>query len=271
MLTAEQLRLREPFDVTGSFLPPLCDGDGPRINRQYRERNGLPVAPLVETWPMKYGAFLEPLVLDHHELVTGHTITRRGEVVAHPRRRNVGVTLDGWREYDNWVLQVKCCGAWQSIPHIINYYTCQAMLEAECVEAAGASLLIVHGGAEPLEIPIHVDDAYCAAVWSRIDEFIECVESLIEPYPLYLKPIIPPEKWRRINLDSEDLPNWGGEMRPLLVEWDETTDAAKANAAVKEKVKLLLPDDVGRVTCAGVIIARSRAGSVSIKRARAEE
>src|SRR4029077_4001005 len=254
MLNAEQLRLREPFDVTGSFLPPLCEGNGARINRQFRERTGLPVEPIEESWAMKYGSFLEPFVLDYHQRITGHVITRRGEVIAHPKRSNVGVTLDGFREADNWVLQVKCCGSWQSLPHIISYYTCQVLLECECTEAAGGSLLIVHRGGEPAEYPIHVDDAYRAAVWQRIDEFLDCVASLTEPYPTIVKTITPPEKWRRIDLDADDdAPNWGVQMREMLAEWDETFDAAKSNAAVKDQIKKLLPDDVGRVTSAGVI------------------
>jgi hypothetical protein len=272
MLTAEQLRLREPFDVTGSFMPPLCEGNGASINRQYRERVGLPVEPFVETWPMKYGSFLEPFVLDYHEQVTGHAITRRGEVVTHPSRPNVGVTLDGFREADNWIIQVKCCGGWQSLPHIINYYTCQAFLEAECTGAAGASLLIVHGGGEPTEYPIHVDDDYRTAVYARIDEFLDCVASLVEPYPTVISPIIPPEKWRRIDLDdADDLPNWSAEMQALLHAWDQTVDAAKDNEAVKKSIKELLPGDVGRVTSAGVIIARARNNAVSIKRASTED
>ena len=268
MLTDEQLRLREPFDVTGSFMPPLCEGNGARINRQWRERTGLPVEPMVETWPMKFGSFNEPLVLDYHEEKTGHAITRRGEVVAHPQRPNVGVTLDGFREHDNWIIQVKCCGSWQSIPHIINYYSCQAFLEAECTGAAGASLLIMHGGGEPAEYEIHTDDTYRAAIYARIDEFLDCVANLIEPYPAVISPIIPPEKWRRVNLNSDDIPNWGTEMQALLHAWDGTIEAAKENVTITKAIKEILPDDVGRVVYGAKIIARARNGAVSIKRAK---
>ena len=272
MLTDEQLRLRAPFDVTGSFMPPLCEGDGPRINRQYRERVGLPVEPFKETWHTKYGSYLEPFVLDYHEAATGQKITRRGEVVAHPKRPNVGVTLDGWREADNWIIQVKCCGGWQSLPHIINYYTCQAWLEAECTGAAGASLLIVHGGGEPAEYPIHVDANYRDAVYARIDEFLDCVASLIEPYPTVISPIVPPEKWRRIDLDdADDLPNWGHEMQALIEAWSQTIEPAKENVAITKKIKEILPDDVGRVVYGAKIIARARNGAVSIKRVNTEE
>jgi len=269
MLTDEQLRLREPFDVTGSFMPPLCEGNGARINRQWRERTGLPVEPMVETWPMKFGSFNEPLVLDYHEEKTGHAITRRGEVVAHPQRPNVGVTLDGFREHDNWIIQVKCCGSWQSIPHILDYYCCQAWLEAECTGAAGASLLVMHGGGEPVEYPIHVDANYREAVWARIDEFLDCIATLTEPYAITIPPIIPPEKWRRIDLDDEEnAPNWGDQMRELITQWDETSDAARINSAAKDQIKRLLPDDVGRVVYGAKIIARARNGAVSIKRAK---
>jgi hypothetical protein len=273
MLTDEQLRLREPFDVTGSFMPPLCEGNGARINRQFRERTGLSVEPIKENWPMKFGSFLEPFVLDYHEEATGQKITRRGEVVAHPQRPNVGVTLDGYREADNWIIQVKCCGDWQSLAHIVNYYTCQAFLEAECTGAAGASLLIVHGGGEPTEYPIHVDDAYRAAVWARVDAFLDCVANLVEPYPTVINPIVPPEKWRRISLDVDDpdnMPNWGVEMQALLHAWDQTIDPAKENIAIVKSIKELLPEDVGRVVYGAKIIARSRNGAVTIKRASAE-
>jgi hypothetical protein len=273
MLTAEQLRLREPFDVTGSFVPPLIAGETAAINRQWRVRNGLDVPEMVATWAMKLGSCVEPLALDHHQDKTGQAITRRGEVVAHPDLPKVGCTLDGWRASDNWIVQVKVCGSWQSIPHILDYYTCQAMIEAECVKANGASILLVHGGGEPIEHAIYVDDHYRAAVWARIEDFITCVENLVEPFPPHIPttPIIPPEKWRSINLDRDaERHNWAGEMMPLLKTWDETNDAAKANAVCKERIKTLLPDDVGHVSYAGTVISRSRNGAVSIRRAKGE-
>jgi hypothetical protein len=273
-LTAEQLRLREG-KITASFLPQLMAGDAPAIYAKWLELIGDPAwepEDNTNNWPMHFGSFVESFALDWHQRRTGRALVRRGEVVDHPSWPGIACTLDAFRADDRCAIDVKCCGAFQAINDICNYYSPQLICQRACTAADRVAILLVHGGAEPIEIPVDIDRDYETAVWQRVREFQHCVENLTPPVTLDIKRIVPPEQWRAVDLnrDSEQY-NWSGEMIPLLVTWADTEAHAKQNAEAKEKIKVLLPDDVGHVTYAGLIIARNRAGAVSIKRARIKE
>jgi hypothetical protein len=273
-LTAEQQRLREG-KITASFLPQLMAGDAPAIYAKWLELIGDPAwvpEDTTDNWPINFGSYVESFALDWHQRRTGRPLVRRGEVVDHPSWPGIACTLDAFRQDDRCALDVKCCGAFQSINEILNYYTPQMICQRACTQADRVALLLVHGGAEPMEIPVDIDRDYEAMVWQRVNEFRLCVENLTPPVRLDIRRIVPPEQWRIVDLDKDSAEyNWSGEMIPLLATWADTEAHAKQNADAKEKIKLLLPDDVGHVTHAGLIIARNRAGAVSIKRAKIKE
>jgi len=83
-----------------------------------------------------------------------------------------------------------------------------------------------------------------------------------------LPEIVPPEKWRTINLDNEadaHAHNWAGDMMAALADWLANERQAKIFAESKETVKALLPADVGTVHAIGVTVARDRRNAVSIR------
>lgn len=271
MLTIEQTRLRDG-KITASFLPALCAGEPEAIYDKWLELIGDPSwvpQDFPDNWPVNFGSYLESFALDWHQRRTGHALTRRGEVVDHPGWPGIACTLDAFREHDRTALDCKCCSGFRAVENIIAYYTPQMVGQRACTGADHVALLLVHGGAEPVEIAIEIDRDYETAVWARVREFQHCVDSLTPPVKLDIKQIVPPEKWRTVDLDADSAQhNWSGEMMPLLKTWDETADAAKVNAQAKDRIKELLPDDVGRVSYAGTLIARSRTNAVSIKRAK---
>jgi hypothetical protein len=273
-LTAEQQRLREG-KITASFLPQLMAGDAPAIYSKWLELIGDPSwvpEDTTDNWPMNFGSFVETFALDWHQRRTGRPLVRRGEVVDHPTWLGIACTLDAFRQDDRCAIDVKCCGAFQSINDILAYYTPQMICQRACTEADRVALLLVHGGAEPMEIPVDIDRDYEAMVWQRVHEFRLCVENLTPPVKLNIQRIVPPEQWRTVDLDTDsENYNWSAEMIPLLATWSETAAAAAVNAKAKETIKTLLPDDVGHVTSAGVIIARARNGAVTIRRAKTKE
>jgi hypothetical protein len=271
-LSAEQLRLREG-KVTASFAPPLMAGDIEDIHRKWLELIGDPSwqpEDLSNNWPVQFGSFIETFALDWHERKTQCALTRRGEVTDHPTRSYVCATLDAYRAADRCVIDAKTNGKWMKLDDVLAYYTPQMVVQKGCVQSDNASLLIVHGGAEPHEYALTIDPEYERTVWERIDQFWQCVQTMTPPVEVMkLQPLTPPEQWRSINLDDvEQLAgcNWGPDMMDQLLTWTQTHEQAKLNETAREQIKRLLPEDCGKVTWAGLVVSRNRARAVSIKR-----
>ena len=256
--------------ITASMAPQLMAGDAMVLQRLFLRAIGDPRYEddgFSSSWIARYGLAVEPLALDWHEEKTGHELTLRGEQVFHPCRPYVSATLDAYRPHDSTVLDVKCINAHRDIDDAVAYYCPQLVVQKECARAERAALLIVRGGAAPQEVAAEWDGPYQAAVWDAIDRFWQCVENLTPPVPLQFPRVVPPEQWRSIDLDRvADQPNWAGQMRELLISWDDTETGAKAHEAAKEAIKKLLPDDCGRLTFSCYAIARSKSNAVSIKR-----
>lgn len=270
MLTTAQIAARAN-KVTASFLPKLMSGDDEwAILNEWRRIVDDPAyeaEDLSDSWPVAFGSFIEPLALDWHERRTGNPLTRRGESVTHPTRPYVACTLDAWRASDNTVVDVKAIGQWRKLHDVLPYYAAQMVCQRVCVGAEQASLLVVHGGGEPVEYPVTLTPEYEAAVWQRVDEFWRCVETLVPPFAMTtVAAPVPPERAKRVNLNKDgDLPNWAEEMRTNLDLWGATFGYAKTNAVATKAVKELLPADVGLVTWSGVKVSRGKNGNVSIK------
>lgn len=272
-LTAVQMTARENR-ITASFLPALMAGDEAKILNEWRRIVDDPAyepEDLSDKWPVQFGSFIEPFALDWHQRRTGNALTRRGENVTHPDRPHVCCTLDAWRPSDNTVIDCKAIGQWRRLDAALPYYAPQMVCQRACVGAEKASLLVVHGGGEPVEYPVELSPEYEAAVWQRVDEFWRCVETLTPPVAMVpVAAPVPPERWRTVDLNAvptvdDPWPNWAHSMQPSLDKWAETNAAAKANAKATKAIRDLLPDDVGLVTYTDVKVSRAKNGAVTIK------
>jgi hypothetical protein len=251
--------------VTASFLNSLMAGNNTAILNKWRELVGDPQyqpEDLSDSWPAQLGLYLEPFALDWHQRKTGRPLTRRGEFVQHPDLSYVSCTLDAFRDDDRCAIDVKAPGSWMRLDEVIPYYTPQLICQVRCTNAAAGALLIAHGGAEPREFPVDIDPGFEALLWERAAQFWHCVETFTPPVPL--PRLVPPEKWRSIDL-ATDHPNWRGQMIAALEIWRETKTQAARFEDAKLAVKDLLPDDVGRCDYAGLSIRRARNNAVSIR------
>jgi predicted phage-related endonuclease len=271
MLTAAQLAAREG-KITASFLPQLMAGsDEAAIHDKWLELIGDPdwkPQDFSDNWPVQFGQFIEEFALNWHERKTQRELTRRGEVVNHPTRPYVAATLDAFRPFDNCVLDCKGSGAWRPLDEIQAYYTPQLVVQRACVGAERAALVVVHGSAEPIELEIHIDPDYEAAVWERVDQFWQCVQDLRAP--VALPTITPPDKWRAINLDLESddsKANWAQAIKPHLEAFTQHYESAALYEEAKSEIKILLPEDCRKLTYQSVTITRARNRAVTIKRA----
>jgi hypothetical protein len=220
-------------------------------------------------WPVQFGSFIERFALDWHERKTAIPLTRRGEVVQHPTRPDFCCTLDAWREFDRRAIDCKATNAWTPPDDVLAFYMPQMIGQRACTGADSVAILLVHGGGEPVEYEMEIDAAFEALVWQRVDQFAHCVETLTPPVTLQLKRIVPPDKWQRIDLDTDSESfNWASDMILALRQWAENEGAAELFDDAKLVVKKLLPDHCGRLTHAGVVVARSKNNAVTIRRAK---
>lgn len=259
--------------ITASFLPWLMAGDHAKIQNHWLRAIGDPRAVVdddfADSWLSIYGSTVEHIALDWHSKRTGHEITHRGAQLFHPDRAFFSSTLDGYVQERRLLVDCKAINAYRDIGEAAAFYTPQMVGHLGCMpEAEGAALLFVKGGTEPQEVPVYITQGYVDLMWSTVDRYHECIETLTPPVPLHFPTVVPPERWRTIDLDDEfaELPNWSEEMRQLLAGFGETEPYAKAHEAAKAAIKNLFPDDVGRLTHADFIIKRAKNNSVTVAR-----
>ena len=107
-LTAEQ-QARRQFKVTASMLPIIMNGDAEALLKLYLEEIGdLDREP--PNYAMQLGSHVEGFLLDYLATTTDSKITRRGEVVDHPTVPEFCCTLDGYRAFDDAVIENKFLG-----------------------------------------------------------------------------------------------------------------------------------------------------------------
>lgn len=259
-LTKEQLAKRG--EIGASDVPTIVNGNAEQLNAKWRQLVGLDPPPdLSEVWAVQQGTYMEPFVLDWHARKLGYALGERGEVLRHPALDYLTCTLDAYDQVRGFVIDAKCT-AW-SIDWARQFYTPQLMIQAECRAAAGAIMLISVGGREPEEVEIEWDDTYHREVLQRISTFKICMETMTEPSPM--PKLAPPEKWRTIDLVTDETPNWRDEMIGHLMLWEESREMAKAHEAAAGAAKALVPMDVGKILCDNIIIKRNKKGFLAIR------
>jgi len=230
--------------------------------RIWRVKVGLD-PPEPETWPMRAGAHMERLILDERELQTGHPITRRGEIVDHPAIPKVCVKLDGYRAHDDAVVECKFLGPYRTKDDFIPGYYAQCMLQKLCTGASNMVLVVAQGTSDPVEYQLVYSQGYAEELMRRAAAFLLCMQMFTPPCAL--PPVIPPEKWRTVDVIAEPT-NWSAELLAHLVEYGATADAAALHDEAGKAARGLVPDDVGKVLAGPWQLARNRKGIISITR-----
>lgn len=273
-LSATQRAAREG-KIGTSFFNILMKGDAERIHNEWLGVIGDPsYKPFrLNRWQEVYGAAIEPVAIDYHEEKTQCELTRRGEQVVHPHRPYVITTLDCWRATDSTCLDVKGYSSFYPADEVIRDVTPQLHGQVGCTGALNAAILLVHGGGEPAEIEVKLDPDYDRVLWEKVDLFWDCCERLITPVdiPDLIKPVIPPEQWRTINLDNEadrNACNWAADIINRLEIWQGNKAGADIFEKAKSDIKLMLPDDVARVTYSGMFVRRARNNAITIGQGR---
>jgi len=270
-LSAAQLARRQ-YKLSASMLPILMHGDEAAILKLYREEIGESERE-PPTYAMQLGSMIEPFILDYQQALTGHAITRRGEVVDHPTVPEFCCTLDGYRSFDDAVIETKFLSPFRHREEFAAYYYPQVIAQMRVVGAARGILLAGQGTAEPVEYDVtpKVDDQaaadYEAEMWDRVWRFRLCLRTFTPPVPMPRK--IAPELWRTVDLSQEPIPNWGHVLLPTLHLYEETREAAEIHDQAGKDARGLVPDDVSIVLAGEHRLSRNKHGNLSIRRRNA--
>jgi hypothetical protein len=262
MLTeAEEAYRRDKF--TGSLAPPVMTLTDPvKLNRLADIKAGLE-PPDPENYQMRLGSLVEPFLKRELELQCGHPITRCGEIVDHPTIPNICVKLDGYRAYDDAVVEFKFLGNHRRREEYFPYYYWQVLLQMLCTGASKGILAVAQGTNRPVENEVIYDQGCADALLERAAAFMLCVRTNTPPCPL--PPIIPPDRWRTLDVVAEPT-NWSPQLLQYLESYSITADAAADHDAAGTAARALIPDDVGKVFAGLWLLTRDKRGVVSIRR-----
>lgn len=257
MLTAAQLTAREG-KLTASRVACLMHGDAAAIMQLFREMTGDGEPEnLDHVWPVRLGSATEQLNLDWFEMKNG-PLSRRGEVVIHPRYEWAAATLDGWSDDLMCPVECKHVGGREPIEVIIERYQPQMQWQMEVTGATQCALSVIMGANEPIVEFIERDADYAAEMVKRGWQFICCVRDRREP--VALEPVAAPvDATKVIDMSAN---NW---WASAAASWLETREAAGACKAAEQVLKHSVPDDAKKCHGHGVQITRDRAGRLSLR------
>jgi hypothetical protein len=249
---------------TGSSANVVMHGGEAEWNKHYRVRAGLD-QPDPQNWAMRAGSHMEALILDWLQEQSS-PITRRGEVVFHPDIADVCVKLDGYRAADDAIIEVKFLAPMRHRDEYLPAYYPQTMLQRLCTGASKAVLVVAQGTNEPIDFEHEFAADYAAELMKRAGIFLNCLRTLTPPFPM--PPVVPPEKWRTVDIIAQPT-NWSGELLLFLEEYADTAEAAAQHAAAGQAARELIPDDVGKCLAGAWQITRNRKGVLAITVRRA--
>lgn len=261
MLSPAQVAARDGR-LTASRVACLMTGDTESILNLWRELTGDPSfvpEDLSGIWAVALGSHTEVLNLDWYEQRTGKPLSRRGEVVIHPKTDWAAATLDAWDDALSAPVECKHVGGFEKTEAVIARYFPQAHWQMIVTGASKCVFSIIEGAREPTIEVVERDDAYATELWTRAEQFMQCVFDLRPP--VAMAPIAaPPPKAERI-YDFATNNQWCSEA----VTWQECRQAAKDFDAAEKTLKSLVPADAARVTGGGIEAKRDKANRLSIR------
>jgi hypothetical protein len=259
-LTAEQQEFRK-HRTTASQFPTLMMGDDAAINTLWRQRVGEEAFPdLSDEWDVQRGVHDEQFILDWHQDKTLKLpLIDRGKQFVHPEFDHFGSTIDAYCVETDTVYEVKST---RTKPEwFLPFYTSQVLMQMLCRGASRGVLLVSQWAGAPQEYEIEFDDDYKNEMLERGHAFQLCVKALRPP--CVLPPVVPPEKWRTINLDREQ-PNWASEMKEYIGCWAHSRDAATQHDEAAAAIRKLVPADCGRLVFGDFQVKRDKRGALRI-------
>jgi hypothetical protein len=260
MLTPAQIQARDG-KLTASAVACLMSGDAERILALWKELTGDPSfvpEDLSDVWPVQLGSHTEVLQLDWYERRTGRALTKRGDVIVHPKHEWAACTLDAWDTALACPVECKHVGGFEKTATVIERYQPQAHWQMIVTGSQSCVFSIIEGAREPIIETVAYDPPYAAELWRRAEQFMRCVFDLTPP--VALPAVAAPVKAEKI-YDMTGRNEWAAES----VTWITTRQARKDNEAADKAIKALVPADAAKCTGHGISVSRSKSGSLTIR------
>lgn len=261
MLTQAQLEVRRGR-LTASRVAPLVNGDEKALYQLWLEMTGQAEREdLSHIWGVRRGEATEQLNLDWYGFKQNVPVTRRGEVVVHPRHDCFAATLDGWDAERGCPVECKDCGGFESMETIVDRYRPQCYFQMMCCNSTQYAISVILGGAEPVVGHYKMVSDYASELMRLALWFMDCVRDRVPPGPVPAVPP-PPDKWRDYDMTEQFAAD---EWRRLAEIWLQTHGAAESWREAAVGLKGMVPEDARRAYGAGVIVRRDRAGRLSLR------
>jgi hypothetical protein len=260
MLDTTQLAARDG-KLTASRIRCLMTGTPHEIMDLWRELIGDPTytpKDLSGAWPVQLGYATEQLNCDWYERKEGRTVSRRGEVVIHPKADWAACTLDGWDATVPCPIEAKHVGGREARSTVIDRYVPQCTWQCLCTGAEQVILSIIEGANEPVLEVVPLDKDYAAELWRRAERFMECVWNLHPP--VTLPPVAPPVQAKR-ELDMRGSNEWAVQA----THWLDNIEGKRKAEAAEKALKALVPDDVARAYGHKVQVTRNKIGHLALR------
>ena len=257
MLSDAQLAARKG-KLTASRVACLMTGDAEKIMRLYLEMIGQEVEEnLDHVWPVRLGVATEHLNLDWFEMKNG-TLSRRGDVIVHPRYSWAAATLDAWFDDLNCPVECKHVGGREPLEIIIDRYQPQMQWQMEVTGAVECALSVIMGANEPIVEFIPRDEEYAMEMIRRGDQFMTHVRN--RTVPVVLAPVAASADATKI-VDMTGDNAWAASAS----DWIGSLDAAELCKRSEKILKAKVPEDAKKAFGHGVQITRDRAGRLSLR------
>lgn len=261
-LTPEQIAKRR-YSIGSSDAGRIMRGEWADL---WLEKTGrTSPADLSCVLPVQIGIATEALNLRWFVRTTQMPISDCGLEVEHPEHPWMTATLDARAQIDGLPpVEAKHVGGREPMDVVAQRYMPQLHHQMAILGVRRAYLSVIVGTDryEWLEVPF--DDFYAAELIDREQQFWTHVQTDTPPpdMPAVVAPV-PPEKWRSVDLTGNNL--WA-EQAGI---WLDNGAAAKRFEKAAKEIKSLVEPDVGKASGHGIIVSRSKAGSLTIKEARA--
>lgn len=251
--------------IGGSDANIILSGDPARIIALWEEKLGRR-EPEDLSWvlPVQMGSATEELNAAFYAHATGRAVTSRNSAETRHDRPWMRCELDG-RTFtaagDDAIFEAKHVNAFSTIEDVVQRYMPQLHHNMHVANVRHAVLSVFVGTLKHEIFEVEMDDFYLAALLDAEQAFWRCVETETPPEGCEPPPPAPPiafDKLREVDFSGSN------EWASNALDWLANKDAAKTFDKAAKSLKALVEPDVGKATGHGIVIKRSKSGSLTI-------
>ena len=261
MALTERQQLARKGKMTASRVGAVISGDPEKIYDLWLELTGDPtfVAPdYTNVWAVQLGNATEQFHLDWVQRNLG-PISQRGKSFQHPKVPWALATLDGWVEDENYAIEAKHTGGFESMDVILERYMPQMHWTMFCTDTEEIAFSVIMGAKEPKPVVVRRHDGYTADLVKTATEFMGHVFNLTEPVANpYMKPP-KPEFSGVVDMSGNNL--WA----TAASRWVQNLEGHKAYEFAAKEIKEAVPPTAKEAFGHGIRVKRNAKGSLTIK------